>query len=143
MTIGITNDHYGVQKKKQIKEFLEKKGYQVIDYGYNGSENEKVDYPTYAKALAINKDKYDIGIFVCTSGVGMSIAANRFKGIRCVRAFNVKDAKISRIHNHANAIAISGKYSFHKIKKMILAFINTNYDTTERYERRAQMLDEM
>lgn len=142
MVIGITNDHFGVIKKQQIIKYLEKKGHTVIDYGYNGSENEKVDYPIYAFELVKNIDKLDIGILICTSGIGMSIAANRIKGVRCARVVNKKEAIITRKHNHANCLAISGKYSLRKIKGIINAFINQEYDSVERYERRAKMLDE-
>lgn len=142
MKIGITNDHFAVLKKQQLIKYLEKKGHTVVDYGYNGSEKEKVDYPKYAFDLVKNMDKIDIGILICTSGIGMSIAANRFKGVRCARVVNIEEAKISRMHNHANCVAISGKYSLRKIKRIIDAFINQSYDDTERYERRAKMLDE-
>ena len=142
MTIGITNDHYAVIKKQQLIKYLEKKGYTVIDYGYNGSEDKKVDYPKYAFELAKNIDKIDIGILICTSGIGMSMAANRFKGVRCARVVNEKEAIITRKHNHANCVALSGMYSIQKIKRIINAFINQKYDNTERYERRAKMLDE-
>ena len=142
MTIGITNDHYAVIKKQKLIKYLEKQGHKVIDYGYNGSENEKVDYPIYAFNLAKNMDKIDIGILICTSGIGMSMAANRIKGVRCARVINEKEAIITRKHNHANCVAISGMYSLRKIKKIINAFINQQYDDTERYERRAKMLDE-
>ena len=142
MVIGITNDHFAVIKKQKIIKYLEKKGYTVIDYGYNGSEQEKVDYPKYAFELVKNMDKLDIGILICTSGIGMSMAANRVKGVRCARVVNKEEAIITRKHNHANCVAISGKYSLRKIKHIIDAFINQEYDSKERYERRAKMLDE-
>ena len=142
MKIGITNDHYAVLKKQQLIKYLEKKGHTVIDYGYNGSESEKVDYPKYAFELTKNMTDLDIGILICTSGIGMSIAANRIKGVRCARVVNTKEAKITRMHNHANCVAISGMYSLRKIERIIDAFINQPYDNTERYERREKMLDE-
>ena len=142
MVIGITNDHYAVIKKQKLIKYLEKLGHKVIDYGYNGSESEKVDYPIYAFNLAKNMDKIDIGILICTSGIGMSMAANRIKGVRCARVINEKEAKITRKHNHANCVAISGMYSLSKIKKIIKAFINQEFDNTERYERRSKLLDE-
>jgi len=142
MVIGITNDHYAVLKKQKLIKYLEKKGHKVIDYGYNGSEQEKVDYPKYAFELTKNMDKIDIGILICTSGIGMSMAANRIKGVRCARVVNVDEAITTRRHNHANCVAISGMYSLRKIKKIIDAFINQEFDDTERYERRAKMLDE-
>ena len=142
MVIGITNDHFAVNTKHKLIKYLEKKGHKVIDYGYNGSEQEKVDYPKYAFELVNNMDKIDIGILICTTGIGMSMAANRIKGVRCARVVNPKEASTSRRHNHANCLALSGKYSLRKIKKIIDAFLNQEYDNTERYERRAKMLDE-
>ena len=142
MIVGITNDHFAVLKKNKIKAYLEKKGYTVIDYGYKGDENVKVDYPKYAFELAKNMDKIDVGILICTSGIGMSIAANRIKGVRCARVVNVNEARITRRHNHANCIAISGRYTLRKLKKIIDAFINEPYDNKDRYERRTKQLDE-
>ena len=142
MIIGITNDHYGVLKKQKLIKYLESKGYKVIDYGYNGNEQQKVDYPKYAFELAKNIKNIDIGILICTTGIGMSIAANRIKGVRCARVFNEEEAIITRKHNHANCLALSGKYSLRKLKKIIDAFINQEYDNDERFERRTKMLDE-
>lgn len=142
MKIGITNDHYAVKKKKKLISFLEKQGHEVIDYGYNGDENIKVDHPIYAFKLCKDIEKLDIGILICTSGIGMSIAANKVKNVRCARICNYKEAIISRKHNHANCISLSGKNSVYKLKKIITHFINTPYDDTERYKRRAEMIDE-
>ena len=142
MVIGITNDHFAVKKKQQIIKYLEKKGHKVIDYGYNGSEQEKLYYPKYAFELAKNMKDIDVGRLICTTGIGMSMAANRIKGVRCARVVNVNEAITTRIHNHANCIALSGKYSLRKIKKIIDAFISQKYDNTERFERRSKMLDE-
>ena len=142
MIVGITNDHFAVSKKNKIKAYLEKKGHTVIDYGYNGDENVKVDYPKYAFELAKNMDKLDIGILICTSGIGMSIAANRIKGVRCARITNVKDAKETRIHNNANVIALNESMFLFEAKDIIDTFLKTKYVPDERFERRInKMLD--
>ena len=103
MKIGIVSDHRGIELKKQIKK--EFKNIDFIDYGTDSIKS--VDYPDYAFKLgkAINKKEVDLGIAICGSGIGMSIALNKVKKVRCARVTSIKDVKITRNDNNTNVIA--------------------------------------
>ena len=141
MKIGIANDHHGYKLKCKLRDYLEKKNYQVIDYG---SDNEEtVDYPDYAFKIGrgVAHKQIDYGILICGSGIGMSIACNRVAGARCAKVNNKKEAYLTRNDNNANVIAISGQLSFMQAKKIICTFINTKYSNLERHNRRLQKID--
>lgn len=140
MKIGIVSDHRGYELKNKILKEL--KEYDFIDYGTNSSES--ADYPNYAFKLCenINKNKVDLGIAICGSGIGMSIACNKVKGIRCARVTSIKDVKVTRRDNDANVIAFSNEISFDKVKRMIETFINTEYANLDRYNKRINKISE-
>ena len=141
MKIIIASDHHGVSIKERIIKFLRGKGYEVDDYGTNSEE--LVDYPEYAfkvgKSIAQNQG--DIGILLCGTGIGMSIAANKVKGIRCAKIDSVNDARLAREHNNANILAMSSKKRFREIKNMLLTFLNTEVNNEERHTRRRDAID--
>lgn len=141
MKIGITNDHRGVKRKKQIIKFLTKRGYEVIDYGANSTES--VDYPTFAFDICnrIMNKEVDFGILLCGTGIGISIAANKVKGIRCAKLDSVTDAKFARLHNNANAIALNSDMRFYKTKDIIEAFLKYSFSNEERHIIRNNMID--
>lgn len=140
MKIGIVSDHRGYETKKKI--LKEIKNISFIDYGTNSKES--VDYPDYAFKLgkAINKKEVDLGIAICGSGIGMSIALNKVKGIRCARVTSIKDVVVTKIDNNSNVIAFSSDINFNKIKRMIEEFINTPFSTDERHVRRINKIKE-
>lgn len=142
MKIGIANDHRGVEIKNKIINFLEEKGYVVIDYGTNTEES--VDYPEYAFKVSkavINKE-IDLGILFCGTGIGMSIAANKVKGIRCAKIDNDDDAFFAKCHNQANVIAFGmNSNSLERIKEMITIFLNAKIDSDSRHQRRIELID--
>lgn len=140
MKIGIVSDHRGYETKKKI--LKEIKNISFIDYGTNSKES--VDYPDYAFKLgkAINKKEVDLGIAICGSGIGMSIALNKVKGIRCARVTSIKDVIVTKIDNNSNVIAFSSDINFNKIKRMIEEFINTPFSTDERHVRRVNKIKE-
>lgn len=142
MKIGIANDHRGVEIKNKIINFLEEKGYVVIDYGTNTEES--VDYPEYAFKISkavINKE-IDLGILFCGTGIGMSIAANKVKGIRCAKIDNDDDAFFAKCHNQANVIAFGmNSNSLERIKEMITIFLNAKIDSDSRHQRRIELID--
>ncbi|MBO6195069.1 MAG: RpiB/LacA/LacB family sugar-phosphate isomerase [Bacilli bacterium] len=140
MKIGIVSDHRGYETKKKI--LKEIKNISFIDYGTNSKES--VDYPDYAFKLgkAINKKEVDLGIAICGSGIGMSIALNKVKGIRCARVTSIKDVVVTKIDNNSNVIAFSSDINFNKIKRMIEEFINTPFSTDERHVRRVNKIKE-
>lgn len=141
MKVAIGIDHNGMQIKKQIIEFLKIQNIEVIDLI---NENDPLDdYPDYAFAVgeAIARKEADLGILLCGTGIGMCIAANKIKGVRCAHVSNQKEAKLSREHNYANIIALSAKTNINDILSIIEAFITAEFTNEERHIRRIQKID--
>ncbi len=138
MKIGIASDHRGVILKEKIKNHL--KNYQITDYGTNSIES--VDYPQYAYKIgeALQNKKIDLGILVCGTGIGMSIACNKVKGIRCAKVNDVEEAYLARSHNNANVIALGEKTKDYK--EIIDTFLTTPFSFEEKHKRRVMMIDE-
>lgn len=136
MKIGIANDHRGINEKKIIAEYLKSKGYEVIDYGPN--EEEAVDYPDYAFKIghAIRDKEIDFGLLVCRTGIGVSIAANKVKGVRCAKVDSKEDAELSRIDNNANCVTFACSMPFEEIKEILDTFFETEFSDHERHIRR-------
>ena len=107
--IFISSDHAGFNLKENIKIFLKKKKYSFIDLG--PKNNNRVDYPIYAHAVArkVKKNKNYRGILVCGSGMGMNITANKHKNIRAAQCYNAKSTKLSRLHNDSNIITLGSR----------------------------------
>jgi ribose 5-phosphate isomerase B len=142
MKIGFASDHRGYKLKEQLKEELLKKNYEVIDYGTNSEES--TDYPDYAFKLGeniVNKN-VDFGVAICGSGIGISIACNKVKGIRCAKVDNVKEAKLTRLHNDANILALNGNMLGFKAKDIVDVFFKTNFSNEERHIKRLKMIQE-
>lgn len=108
--IAIGSDHGGYKLKEEIKKYLDEKEIKYKDYGC--MEEESVDYPNIAKEVAksVQSGKCDRGILICRSGLGMSIVANKFKGIRCTPCHNEYTAKYARLHNDSNILALGADY---------------------------------
>ena len=136
MKIGIGSDHRGYLKKQKVIKFLKSIGYNIIDYGTNSTES--VDFPDYAFKVGeeINKNTIDFGIVMCANGIGVSIAANKVKNIRCAKISNSKEAKHSRIDNNCNIIALGSNLPMFKIKKILKVFLTTSFNNEERFIRR-------
>lgn len=136
MKIGIANDHRGYKLKTKIIPYLLKKGYEVEDYG--ALSTESVDYPDYGILLGekVRDKEVDFGIAICGSGIGISIACNKVRGVRCAKVNNPKEAKLTRLDNNANVIALSETLRVFEAKDIIDAFLNTKYQPEERFERR-------
>ena len=124
MKIGIASEHRGYVLKKEIIKEL-KNEYEIIDFGTDSEE--RVDYPDYAFKLgkAIQNKDIDLGIAICGTGIGISIALNKVKGVLCAKISNKEEAKLAKEHNHANAIAFSGSTKIEEAKEMILTFLNS------------------
>ena len=118
MIIGIANDHNGVNLKNEIVTLLTQSGYKVKNYGTDTEES--VDYPLYAFKIgeAINKKEIDLGILICHTGIGMSIAANKVKNIRCAKVENEEEAFLTRSHNDSNILALNDSKSIEEVKKL-------------------------
>ena len=109
MTIAIASDHAGFAAKEAVKLILESHSYKIDDFGTR-NENS-TDYPDYAKSVAehVAEEKADIGVLICSTGIGMSIAANKVSGIRAALVNDLETARLSREHNHANVICMGAK----------------------------------
>ena len=139
MKLGIANDHGGYELKYEIMKKLEEKNYKIINYGSNTSE--RVDYPEYAFKLCqgVISKEIDLGIVICKTGIGMSIACNKVKGIRCAKIDNEIDAKYSKCHNNANVLSFSANKSVDEIINYIQIFIDNKFEK-ERHEHRLNMI---
>lgn len=142
MKIGIASDHQGYKLKSELINYLKKEKIEVIDYGTKSEES--TDYPDYAFKIGeeiINKN-ISRGILICGSGIGMSIACNKVKGIRCAKVDNKNEAYMTRKDNDANVIAISGRLSLWNAKRIINTFLKTKYANIDRYNRRLNKIKE-
>lgn len=139
MKIGLAADHRGYELKEQLKHYLEKT-YEVIDYGTN--DTKRVDYPDYAQKLAdgINKKEVDLGIAICGTGIGISIALNKAKNIMCAKISTKEEAILAKEHNHANAIALSGTLDYYKARKMVKAFLKATPNNDKVYLKRIEKI---
>ena len=140
MVIGIVSDHRGIYLKKTLIEYLEHSGYEVVNYGTD--TDESVDFPEYAFKLGegIKKKKVQYGIAICGTGIGMSIALNKVKGIYCAKISNINEAVLCRSHNNANAVAMSADIDSDVAKSMIDKFLTTSFSTDPKYKRRNDMI---
>ena len=134
--IFIASDHAGFNLKNHIYKSL-KKNIRIIDLGTN-DKSVSVNYPEFAHKLCkqVSKNKSNVGILVCGSGVGMSMAANRHKKIRAALCYSLKNAKLSRLHNDANVITLGERLINKKIAmKCINVFLKTNFEGGRHLKR--------
>ena len=134
--IFISSDHAGYNLKESIKVFLKIKKYNFIDLG--PKNNDKVDYPHYAHAVAkkVKKNKNYRGILVCGSGMGMSITANKHRNIRAAQCYNVKSTKLSRLHNDSNIITLGSRLLSKKnALNCVSIFLKTKFEGGRHLKR--------
>ena len=141
MKIGIATDHRGIEVKQELTNYLKDLGYNIVDYGTNSTDS--VDYPDYAfkVGVAVANKEIDFGVLICNTGIGMSIAANKVKGVRCARVIDEYDAKMTRIDNDANVIALSSRIDIEKLKSVLKVFLETPHNSEERHDRRISKID--
>ena len=140
LLIATGADHGGYKMKKDLVKHLKKNKFSVLDFG--PSTNDPVDYPDYAKMVvtAIRNGDADMGILVCGSGIGMSIAANRFKGIRAALCNDEITAELSRRHNDANVLVLGGRLiKLTTAKQCVNTFFSPNFESG-RHKRRIEKL---
>ncbi|MEE2623627.1 MAG: ribose 5-phosphate isomerase B [Verrucomicrobiota bacterium] len=136
LRIAIGADHGGVEVKSAIMEALRAAGNKVVDYGTNSTDS--VDYPDFANAVArsVAAGKADFGVLVCKSGIGMSIAANRVKGVRAARLCSLEDAAISRSHNDSNVACLGAReMSAEDAVAITEAFLSTSFEGGRHVQR--------
>ncbi len=140
MKIAVGSDHRGFEAKQLIKAIVSELGHECIDLGANDSN--PVDYPdpAYLAAMAVSKKQADRAILTCATGLGMSIAANKIKGIRAALCHDELSAQISRDHNDANVLCISGdQVGEVLLRKMVEVWLNTEF-SGGRHERRVRKI---
>lgn len=140
MKIAIGSDHVGLELKKEIIDYLVEKGIEVKDFGTDSPE--RCDYPVYGYkvAMAVSSGEFDKGILICGTGVGMSLAANKIKGIRCVVCSEPYSALLSRKHNDTNILAMGARVVGAELAKMIVdCWINAEYEGG-RHQKRVEMI---
>jgi len=141
MKFYIASDHAAVDLKKVMFDLLVLKGIQVEDLG--PSTTDRVDYPDYAKLLCskVLEDEENQGILICGTGLGMSMTANRFKGIRAALCLNETMAKYSKLHNNANVLCLGARIIGDELAKGILnRFLNTDFEWG-RHKQRVDKID--
>ena len=140
--IAIGCDHGGYELKLEIIKYLEKKGLEYKDFGCDGLES--VDYPIYAKKVgqAILDGECEKGILICGTGIGISIAANKMKGIRCALCSDCFSAEATRLHNDTNIVALGGRVVGPELAlKIVDIFLHTPFSGDERHARRVSMIE--
>ena len=144
MKIGLGCDHGGYNLKLEIKQYLESKGVECVDYGTNNAE-ESVDYPIYGQKVAeavVAKD-VDYGILCCGTGIGISLAANKVPGIRCAVVSDTFSAKMSKAHNNANMLSLGERVLGRGLALEIVdAWLNTEFEG-DRHLKRVNMISEI
>lgn len=143
LILALGADHGGVALKNRLAAALVEAGHEVRDYGTDGPAS--VDYPDFAQAVcaAVEEKKADFGILVCGTGIGMSIAANRYRGIRCGLVHDVTTARLTRAHNDANVLALGARIIGEEVALDILqAFLGTEFEGG-RHERRLSKLNQI
>lgn len=142
MRIALASDHKGYHLKMTLLSYLKKKKIEVIDLGTDSVL--ATDYPKYAFLIgeSISKGDADYGIVICGTGIGISIACNKVYGIRCAKVDNTKEAKLSRLHNNANVLALNGSMMTFKAKDIIDTFLKTNFSKEERHVKRLKMIED-
>ena len=140
--IAIGCDHGGYELKEKIKKHLEDRGFEVKDVGCYSKDS--CDYPVFGQAAAreVVEGRCEKGIVVCTTGIGISISANKIKGIRCALCHDTLSAKMTRLHNDANMLAMgAGIIGENLARDIVDAFIDTSFSGEERPMRRIALIE--
>ena len=144
MKVGISNDHAAVELKNSVMEHLKNEGYEVINYGTDS--HESYDYPLAGATLAkaIQNQEVDLGIAICGTGVGISIACNKHKGIRACCCSEATSARLTREHNNANIICFGARIVSTELANDIVdAFLKTEFSNGERHNKRIRQIAEI
>jgi ribose 5-phosphate isomerase B len=140
MKIAIGSDHRGFEAKEQIKSIVTQLGHEFIDVGT--TDSNPVDYPdpAYLAALAVSNRQADMAILACATGIGMSIAANKIKGVRAAICHDELNARISRDHNDANVLCLSGdQVNEVLLRKIVEVWLDTEF-SGGRHKRRVSKI---
>jgi ribose 5-phosphate isomerase B len=141
MRVAIGADHAGYNYKNKIVSFLQEKGYEMMDFG--ADTPEATDYPDFAVSVAkaVSMGKCDFGVLICGTGIGMSIAANKVKGVRAAVVSTEFTAESSKTHNHANVICFGSRVnSIEEVLNFLEIYINTEKSPDERHINRVEKI---
>lgn len=141
--IALASDHGGFDLKTEVIRHLEERGLEYRDFGCY--DKNSCDYPVFGKAAAraVASGECDRGIVVCTTGIGISIAANKIKGIRCALCTDTHFAKMTRLHNDANMLALAGgEYDRELALSIVDTFLDTEFSNEEKHIRRINAIEE-
>ena len=144
MKVAIGCDHGGINLKPVLIDYLEKKGVEYKDFGTY--DKTSTDYNEYAEIVsnAVASGEFDKGILICGTGIGMSIVANKIKGIRCGHCHDVFSAKMTRLHNDANVLAMGERVVGPGLMlEIVEAFLFTEFSGDARHERRVSKIKEI
>ena len=142
--IAIGSDHGGYALKQRVIQYLEERGISYLDCGCSGEKG--CDYPVFghAAAKAVAEGRCEKGIVICTTGIGISISANKVPGIRCALCADVLSAKMTRLHNDANMLAMgAGIVGENLALEIVDTFLNTDFSGEERHQRRIDMIEKI
>lgn len=143
MAIAIGSDHGGVELKNFLVQLLRSRGIEVEDMGTKGSES--VDYPDFGRlvSLKVSKGEAERGVLICTNGIGMSILANKFPGIRAALVHDLKGAQMSREHNNSNVLVLGGGVTERSLAEQILDIWLQTPFAGGRHQRRLDKIAEV
>ena len=143
MTIAIGNDHVGYEMKHMLINYLSELGHEIEDFGANSSQS--TDYPIYGKRVAdaVSSGRCELGILICGTGVGISLAANKVAGIRAAVCSEPYTAKMARAHNNANIIAFGARVIGIDMAKMIVHEFSTTKFEAGRHAHRVNLIDQI
>ncbi len=143
MKIAFACDHGGLNLKNFIIDYCKKLGHEVVDFGTYTLDS--CDYPVFGKkaALAVANKECDRGILVCSTGIGMSIVANKVKGVRCALLTDENSARLTREHNDTNCMALGEKnVSYDLAMRIVKTWLETDFSNAERHQRRINMIED-
>ncbi len=141
--IAIGSDHGGFELKEKVKEYLQKKGLELKDVGCY--DKSSVDYPVFGRAVAeaVASGECEKGIVICTTGIGISMVANKVAGVRCALCSEPVSARMTRLHNDANVLAMGGALVGEMMAFDIVdTFLETEFSGEEKHCRRINMIDQ-
>jgi len=141
--IAIGSDHGGFALKEEVKKYLDANNIEYKDCGCY--DTSSCDYPVYGKAVAkaVSEGEAQKGIVICTTGIGISITANKFKGVRCALCADTVSAKLTRLHNDANVLALgAGIVGTNLALSIVETFLNTEFSNEERHQRRIDLIED-
>ena len=143
MNLGFASDHRGFKLKTELIKYFKDNGYNIVDYGTNSTDS--CDYPDFAYKLGngILSNEVDFGIAICGSGIGISIALNKMRGIYCAKVSNPDEAMHTRLDNNTNVIAFGEKMDINNAILSVETFITTEFSYLEKHQRRINKVKEI